>query len=289
MPVVELTTGPIEYEDTGGCGPVLVLLHGLVMDGRVWRGVVDELGEQFRCILPTLPFGAHRHAMRPDADLSLRGQGRIIAEFLDRLDLRDVTLVFNDWGGAQVMIAEGLMDRVGRLVLTPCEAFENYPPGIAGRLAWLTAKLPGGFLVMRRLMLIERFRRLPIAFGQMSKQGVPDELMRGWLAPLRRREIRRDLARYAGAARAGRRDMLAATPALGSFERPVLVAWAPECRMMPPEHGRRLADSFPDARLVEIDGAYTLLPLDQPVALAAALSEFVAGRSPATVGRGATE
>jgi pimeloyl-ACP methyl ester carboxylesterase len=74
-----------------------VLGHGLVMDGRLWRDVVTELGESYRCVLPTLPLGAHRHRMHADADLSLRGLGRLVAEFLDRLDLRDVTLCFNDW------------------------------------------------------------------------------------------------------------------------------------------------------------------------------------------------
>ena len=107
MPEVELSMGPIEYEDTGGAGPVIVLVHGLLMDGAQWRLVVADLRGDFRCVLPTLPLGAHRHPMHADADLSLRGQGRIIAEFLERLDLHDVTLCFNDWCGAQVMIADG--------------------------------------------------------------------------------------------------------------------------------------------------------------------------------------
>jgi pimeloyl-ACP methyl ester carboxylesterase len=274
MPAVEVSAGSIEYADTGGDGPVIVLLHGLAMDGTVWREVVDELGDGWRCIMPTLPLGAHRVAMRPDADLSLRGMGRIVAELLERLDLRDVTLCFNDWSGAQVMIADGLVDRVGRLALISCEAFENYPPGIPGRLAALSAKVPGGIAMMRRALLVRRLRELPIAFGAMTKRGVPEGVMREWLRPLGRREIRRDVVKYAGDARRGRRDMLAATPSLSSFERPVLVVWAPEDRIMPPAHGRRLAGAFPDARLVEIPDSYTLVPIDQPKALATALSEF---------------
>ena len=213
--------------------------------------------------------------MRPDADLSLRGLGRRVADFLERLALRDVTLCFNDWGGAQLMVADGLLDRVGRLVLVSCEAFENYPPGIPGRLAWLSAKVPGGLAMMRRTLMIRAARRLPMTFGRMSRRGVPDELMDDWLRPLARRDIRRDLAKYAGDARRGRRDMLAATPALASFERPVLVAWAAEDRIMPPAHGRRLAEAFPDAKLVEIPDSYTLVPIDQPQRLAAELRRFV--------------
>jgi pimeloyl-ACP methyl ester carboxylesterase len=53
------------------------------------------------------------------------------------------------------------------------------------------------------------------------------------------------------------------------------VVWAAEDRVMPPEHGRRLADLLPDSRLVEIADSYTLVPLDQPASLAAAIRDFV--------------
>jgi pimeloyl-ACP methyl ester carboxylesterase len=276
MPVVETTAGPIEYDDTGGTGAPLVLLHGLLMDGVLWREVVAELADDgLRCVTPVLPLGAHRTPMRPDADLSLRGLGRIVAEVLERLDVRDVTLCFNDWGGAQVMIADGLTDRVGRLVLISCEAFENYPPGLPGRLAWLSVKLPGGLAMMRHALAVRPVRRLPVTFGSMSKRGISDDVMDRWLAPLARREIRRDLIKYAGDARRGRRAMLAATPALSTFERPVLVAWASEDRLMPREHGLRLAEAFPDGRFVEVPDSYTLVPIDQPTLLAAHLRAFV--------------
>jgi len=276
---VQLTAGPIDYDDTGGTGPVIVMVHGLLMDGQQWRHVVSALGGDFRCIRPTLPMGAHRRPMQPDADLSLRGLGRIIAEFLDELDLRDVTLCFNDWCGAQVMIADGLADRVGRLMLAPCEAFDNYPPGVPGRLAALAAKLPGGVTMMRRTLLFRPLRELPIVFGAMSKRKVPDEVVRSWMEPLARREIQRDYRKYAGDTRRGRQDLLAATDALETFDRPVLVVWAREDRVMPPEHGRRLAETFPNARLVEVADSYTLIPEDQPSVLATHLREFAAPSS----------
>jgi pimeloyl-ACP methyl ester carboxylesterase len=273
---VELAAGVVEYGDTGGDGPVLVLLHGLAMDGRVWGPVIDELGSGYRCLTATLPFGAHRVALNADADLSLRGVGRIVADLLGRLDLRDVTLVFNDWGGAQTMIADGLMERVGRLVLTPCEAFENYPPGIEGRMAALSGRLPGGLSIMRRVLATPALRRLPFIYGRMSRRGVPEDLIQSWLEPLRIAAIRRDLRKYVSGARGGRRDMLAATPALATFEQPVLVVWSPDDRMMRPRNGRRLADAFPNARLVEVRDSYVLMPIDQPVALSQALQEFIA-------------
>lgn len=275
MPEVELSAGTVEYEDTGGDGPTLVLIHGLAMDGRQWRHVVEQLRGEYRCVLPVLPLGAHRRPMRPDAELSLRDLGRLVAEFLEKVDLRDVTLCFNDWCGAQVMIADEQMERVGKLVLVSCEAFENYPPGLAGHAAWLSAKLPGGLSIMRRVLLNRALRRLPFVFGQMSKHGVPDELMHEWLQPLTDPAIRRDVRKYAGDAMNGKHDLRAATPKLSSFDRPVLVVWDVEGKMMPNDHGRRLAEAFPDSRLVELSDCYTLIPEDQPVELAAAIKSFV--------------
>ena len=126
MPEVELSAGTIEYQDTGGSGPVVVLLHGVVMDGSVWRHVVNDLRSDHRCIVPTLPLGAHRQPMRQDADLSLRGHGRIVAELLERLDLRDVTLVQNDHAAALAMVVER-PERVARLVISSVRGVRQLP------------------------------------------------------------------------------------------------------------------------------------------------------------------
>jgi pimeloyl-ACP methyl ester carboxylesterase len=273
---VEVSAGSIEYGDSGGEGRPIVFIGGLPHDERLWDEVVAELSPRFRCLTPVLPLGAHRKPMRADADLSLAGMSRIVAEFLEWLDLRDAIVCFNDWGGAQTLIASGETDRVGGLVLVSCETEGNYPPGFAGKAAALSGWMPGGFAVMRRLLLSPRLRRLPLTYGQMSKRGVPDELMRGWLEPLQRPEIRRDLRRYVTDVRHGKRLIRAATPALRSFEKPVLVVWDAEGKMMPNAEGRRLARSFPNSKYVELPDCYTLIPLDQPVALAREIRQFAA-------------
>jgi pimeloyl-ACP methyl ester carboxylesterase len=275
MPQIEVEAGPIEYEDTGGDGPVLVLVPGLVMDYRQWERVVPELRDEFRCISVTLPMGAHRRPMKPDADLSMVGMGRILAELLERLDLRDVVLCFNDWSGAQAMIADDRIDRVAKLVLASCETVGNYPPGLGGMAAWLSAKLPGGIAITRQVLLRPWLARLPFLFGQMSKEGIPDEMMRHWLEPLARPEIRRDLRKYAGdAIPNGRRTLRTAQERLGTFERPVLVVWDAEGKMMPNNEGRRLAESFPNSRFVELTDCYTLIALDQPAQLSQLIRDF---------------
>lgn len=274
MPDVELSAGTIAYEDTGGSSPVLVLLHGLVMDGSLWRTVVTALRGEFRCVTPTMPLGGHRRPMLPQADLSGRGQARLLGELLARLDLRDVTLVGNDWGGAQLLIAEGCDERVGRLVLTSQEAFDNYPPGLPGRMIALAAKLPGGINAALQPLRLRPLRRLPIAFGWMSRRPIPSEIADTWLQPaLTQRLIRRDLAKYIRTSKPD--DYIRAAKQLRSFDRPALVAWAAEDRVMPLQHGRRLAELLPRGRLVEIADSYTLIPEDQPAVLAEAIRRFV--------------
>lgn len=276
MPEVEVSAGPIDYGDSGGDGRPVVLIGGLPHDEALWDGVVAELAPRFRCLTPVLPLGAQRKPLRPDADLSLVGLGRIVSEFLERLDLRDAVVCFNDWGGAQTMVSHDGTDRVGAFVLVSCETADNYPPGLAGRIAALSGFMPGGFGLMRFALSNPVLRRLPLTYGRMSKRGVPDELMHRWLAPLKRPEIRRDTRRYVRDVRRGRREIQAATPKLRSFERPVLVVWDEEGTMMPNREGRRLAESFPDSTYVELPDCYTLIPIDQPVALADEIARFAA-------------
>jgi pimeloyl-ACP methyl ester carboxylesterase len=274
MPEVDVKAGPIEYGDSGGEGRPIVFIGGLPHDERLWDGVVAELAPQFRCLTPVLPLGAHRKPMRRDADLSLAGLSRIVTDFLERLDLDDAVVCFNDWGGAQTMVANGETQRVGGLVLVSCETEGNYPPGLAGQVAALSGWLPGGFTVMRWGLRSPTLRRLSLTYGQMSKKGVPDELIRAWTEPLKRPEIRRDLRRYVRDVRHGKRQMRAATRSLGSFERPVLVVWDAEGPMMPNAAGRKLADDFPDSRYVELPDCYTLIPIDEPQALVREIRQF---------------
>jgi pimeloyl-ACP methyl ester carboxylesterase len=273
---IDLSAGPIDYVDTGGDGPVIVLLHGLLMDASLWEEVIADLSRDHRCIAPTLPLGAHRHAMHDDADWSLRAIARLAGELLERLDLHDVTLVGNDTGGALVQHLVGEDDalRVGRIVLVSCDAFDNFPPGLTGKTLVLTGKLsPTMFGLFMQQMRLRPLRRLPLAFGWLTMRG--DAATARWIKPvLKQREIRRDTVRVLRGIAAQRKLMLDAAECLPSFERPALVVWASEDRVMPPEHGRRLAELLPQGRLVEIADSYTLIPLDQPARLVEAIRQF---------------
>lgn len=280
MAQVDTSVGTIEYEDTGGDGPVLVFLHGLLMDGSVWRKVIPALSSHYRCVLPVLPLGAHRIPLRADADLSLAALGRLIGELLERLDLDDVTIVQNDWGGAQVLLALGDSRRVARLIVTSSEAYDNYPPAPVRPLV-LTAKTPGGLALLMQALRTRPVRRAPAGWGWMSKRPVPKAVMDNWFRPARvDRAIRRDLAKYMVSV-PPRDVLLGWADRAAAFKRPVLVAWATEDRMMPIKYGRRLAAQLPDARLVEIEDSYTLIPEDQPERLTAEILTFLRETDPA--------
>lgn len=282
MPHVELAAGRIDYQDTGGDGPVLVFTHGFPMNGSQWRKVVPLL-PGYRSVLPTLPLGAHRTPMNPDADLSQRGVALLLGEFLERLGLDDVTLILNDWGGAQFLITEGRGQRVGRLVMVACEAFDNFPPKPARPLVTLV-KAPGGVWLLMRLLRTGFFRHNRKTYGGLSLRGVPDDVLDDWFAPATADPaIRRDLAKFAVSA-PGREVLLEWNGRLREFDRPALVVWAENDTMMPREHGPRLAEILPRGRLVEIADSATLIPEDQPERLAEVLRAFLAenGAHPAS-------
>jgi pimeloyl-ACP methyl ester carboxylesterase len=274
VPRIELSSGPIDYQDTGGDGPVLVFAHGMPMNETQWRKVVPLL-DGYRCVLPTLPLGGHRRPMNPDADLSQRGVARLLGEFIEQLGLDEVTLVLNDWGGGQFLVSEGRAQRLARLVLVACEAFDNFPPGPAAKAMAQACRVPGGVWLLTRLMRVPAFRRNRGGYGGMSLRGIPDEILADWFAPATRsKAIRKDLAKFATGA-PDRRTLLDWSERLREFDGPVLVVWATEDRLMPRQHGPRLAELYPQGRLVEIADSSTLVPEDQPERLAEVLTEFL--------------
>jgi pimeloyl-ACP methyl ester carboxylesterase len=201
---------------------------------------------------------------------------RLVAELVERLDLHDATVVGSDTGGALVQLLAGDgCARIGRAVLVSCDAFDNFPPGLTGRTLVRSGRLsPAMFGLFMQQMRLRMVRRLPLAFGWLTKRG--DAATRRWVTPvLTQPEIRRDAVRMLRAAGADPDVLLGAAERLPGFTRPALVVWARDDRVMPPEHGRRLAELLPQGRLVEVEDSYTLIPLDQPAALARLIREFV--------------
>ncbi len=276
---VEIPAGTIEYRERGS-GPPVVFVHGVGVNGDLWRHVVPELATERRCITPDLPFGAHSRPLREDADLSLPGMAAIVADLIEALALDDVAIVANDTGGA---VAQWLVghrpERISRLVLTSCDAFEKFPPApqryleVAGRsaaLMWLVA-----WTVQFKLV-----QRLPTAYGWTTSAPIDEAIMRSYTTPVRTNAgVRRDLARLLRAV--DTRYTYEAAESLRGFDKPALVLWAEDDKLFPREHGRRLAELLPQGRFDTIAGSRTFIPEEQPERLASIVRDFLADRRPA--------
>lgn len=270
---IELPAGTVRYREAGEGRPV-VFVHGYLVDGRLWDGVVDHLSDRFRCIAPDWPIGAQQVAMKPDADLSPYGVAATIAAFLEALDLEDVTIVGNDSGGAmsQVTVTRH-PERIGRLVLTNCDTHENFPPGIFKAMPPIAA-LPGGMAVLAAPFRVGALARA--AFKPFARTAIPPDLIASWMQPgLHDPGVKRDAKKVT--AGMNKRYTLEAAAKLRGSELPILLAWAPGDRFFPIEYAERLAGEAGNARIVEIPDAKTFVPLDQPQLLAEEIAKFVSG------------
>jgi pimeloyl-ACP methyl ester carboxylesterase len=275
---VRLPAGPIRYRDTGSGTPI-VFAHGLLVDGTLWRKVTPLLDDRFRCIVPDLPLGSHREPMSPDADLSPPGVAKILADFMAELELEDVTLVGNDTGGAICqLVATRHPERLGRLVLTPCDAYENFLPPMFRPLQY-AAKVPGVLTAVMQGTRIGAVRRSPLGFGLLiSPEAMDREVVHSWVRPyLSNPGVRRDVIRFLKSI--SNRYTLEAAERLRDFDRPVLIAWAPEDRFFKFSYAEKLASAIPDARLVRIENSRTFVSEDQPERLAEEIASFVAETS----------
>jgi len=212
--------------------------------------------------------------MPPNADLSPPGLARLIAELLVALDIERATLVGNDTGGAICqLVATRHPERLARLVLTPCDAYENFLPP-AFRYLQLAARIPGATTVLARTMRLDFVRRAPLAYGWLTKRPIPDQVLDGWTEPIRLdRAVRRDTRKLLRGI--SKRYTLEAAEKLRDFDRPTLIAWAPEDRFFKLTYGERLAEAIPDARLVRIDDSRTFVSEDQPERLGELIGGFV--------------
>jgi pimeloyl-ACP methyl ester carboxylesterase len=273
MPTIDLPQGTLRYEDVGS-GPAVVFIHGLLVNGKLWRKVTPELSGSSRCIVPDLPLGSHEIPMKPDADLSVDGVAKLVADLLEALDLRDVTIVGNDSGGAIAqVVAARYSERVGRLVLTTCDAYDVFPPALFSYLRVLPW-VPGLIALLAKSMLrMKALRNLPLAYGLLAKSGIPDEIAKSYVEPCATNPaIRRDLAKFARTISPSL--TLQVAKELRSFDRPVLLLWTPEDRFFPLSLAQRFLEDLPNARLVTIDDAYVFVAEDQPERVAREIAGF---------------
>ena len=271
--LVPLPCGPVGIREHGTGRPV-VLLHGLVANGLVWRHVAAGLPDGIHCIVPDLAMGSHSPAL-PDADLGLPGLADTVVDLLDALGIEQAVLVGNGYGGDVAQVAAARHpQRVQALVLIATNAFDS-DPWTVKVLARLTS-LPGAGFLGSVAIGAKPIQRLSLTYGGATKRPIPPHIMAEYLRPLRSDPlVRNDLRRFLGALSP---DILATySPRLADYHRPALLVWPREEKYFPADGVRRLAHTLPQATCAFIDDSYAWVPEDNPVPLVRLLGEFLAG------------
>lgn len=272
---VRLSQGTVRYVDAGE-GPVLLFIHGVFVNGQLWRDVIPRLSDRFRCIAPDLPLGAHSPAMEADADLSPPGIVRLVSDLVEALDLRDVTLIGNDTGGALCQIAISRHpDWVRRLVLTTCDAYDAFFPAVLRPLT-LAPRVPG---LLGGLAALLRMRPAQHAFvATVARRRPEDEVLDSVFRPFTSDPaVRRDVGKFLVGVSNGL--TLNASAEFPRFEKPVLILWGERDLFFPLRYGERLARDFPQARLERVAHTRTFIPLDRPDLLSSRVSGFASEQS----------
>jgi pimeloyl-ACP methyl ester carboxylesterase len=273
---LETRLGPLACRSSGR-GPALVFFAGALANHDLWRDVVAALQDRYRCITIDLPLGAHPWPLSAGADRSAASLARLLPDCLELLEVADATVVVNDTAGGLLLLSLATghpgLRRVGRLVLTNCESYDQFPPDALKKAATLSRALPRLARALVRLQARSpAARRRGIA--SVTTRGLDPERTESFFGPVRRdRRVAGDLV----AATAGFRPQLLidAAEAIPRFDRPVLLIWGESCGFFPMAHARRLASDFPRATLVGVPGAKTWVPIDDPVAVSGAIAQFV--------------
>jgi pimeloyl-ACP methyl ester carboxylesterase len=278
MAEIALKHATIEYQEFGprdSVHPPVLFVHGILVDGRLWREVAEGLARRgFRCIVPTWPLGSHTIPVNEPAALSLPGLAEIINDATIALDLSDVTLVGSDTGGGLCqLVVDAYPDRIGRLVLTNCDAFEECPP-YPFNIVFGLLRGPISIKALFGQLRLRPLRHSPLGFGLLINEPDP-HLTSAWLQPcLNDSRICRDLAvllRQVATA-----DLTEVATRLSRFTEPVVLVWGQRDRCFTPSLGRRLAGVFGNGKLIEVSDAKTFVSLDSPGAVIDAIAAITA-------------
>jgi len=279
MPTIDLPIGPVDYRTAGpgdAGAPVAVFVHGFLVNATLWDPVAEKLAaDGIRCILPDWPLGAHRRPANPDAVLSPLTVAGAVMDLLGALDLHDVVLVGSDTGGGLCQLAlRGDTSRVSGLVLTNCDAFEQFPPRFFAPLFTLARSRAAVWTIAQQTRL-RAVRHSPLGFGPLLNRPRPASLTRDWIQPLLdSAAIRHDVTRFARSMQ--HTELINAATWLSHFDRPVRLVWGTRDKHFTIELGRRLAAAFPLAQLHEVADATTFVSIDRPGAVASAVQDVLA-------------
>jgi pimeloyl-ACP methyl ester carboxylesterase len=281
---IETPYGTIAYAEIGA-GPPALFVHGVLLNGALWRNVMAPLAEERRCIaLDLMGHGATRVAH--GQDLSFAAQAKMLAAFCDALGLGDVDLVGNDSGGGIATIfAADNPQRVRSLTLTNCDTHDNvFPEAVVPLVNLMRA---GGLAPAFRPLLdnVDAARKsFSTAFE--DSDAISAETFDAYLRPtIELEESSKTMQRWGTALRA--EDLSRVTPKLKDLRTPALVVWGTSDVFFDVQWAYWLKDNLGGpTEVIEVPGAKLFFPEERPQMLADALSEFWAAHAPATAARG---
>jgi len=257
---VETSSGRISYLEQG-TGPVALFVHGVLLNGHLWRHQLAHLSDIRRCIAVDLL--AHGDTeIAPNQDVSVTANAKMLMEFIDALRIDQVDLVGNDSGGGIAQIFAALYPaRVRSLTLTDCDTHDNWPP--EAFKPFLAMAAGGGLRKTLDAMLSDKeIYRSPQALGPAYEhpQRVADSSIETYLRPLVRTGQRtRDLERFLAAF--DNKHTLAIEAQLKDLKAPTLIVWGTDDVYFDVKWSRWLADNIPGTRRrVEFNGARIFFP-----------------------------
>lgn len=261
---VQTTSGRISYTEQG-TGPVALFVHGVLLNGHLWRHQLEDLCDIRRCIAVDLL--AHGDTeITPDQDVSVTANARMLKEFLDALNIDQVDLVGNDSGGGIVQIFAALNpERVRSLTLTDCDAHDNWPPeafkpflemAAAGDLRGTINALLSDKNVYRSAQVLGPAYEHP--------ERLSDDSIETYLRPLVKTEQRTsDLRRFLAAF--DNRHTLAVEARLKTLQAPTLIVWGTDDVYFDVKWSHWLADNIPGTRRrIELKDARIFFPEERP-------------------------
>ncbi|MGA7916797.1 MAG: alpha/beta hydrolase [Candidatus Acidiferrales bacterium] len=236
-------------------------MHGVLLNGYLWRHQMAGLSDIRRCIAVDLL--AHGETeIAPGQDVSVTANAKMLAEFLDALKIEQADLIGNDSGGGIAQIFAALYpERVRSLTLTDCDAHDNWPP--EAFKPFLAMAAAGGLTGTLKAILADKsIYRSPQALGPAYEhpESVSDETIEKYLGPLARSEQRtRDLQRFLAAF--DNKHTLTIEARLKTLNAPTLIVWGTDDVYFDVKWSRWLADNIPGTRRrIELEGARIFFP-----------------------------
>ena len=257
---VQTPSGRISYVEQGS-GPVALFVHGVLLNGYLWRHQIAELSDIRRCIAVDLL--AHGETeIASDQDVSATANAKMLNEFLEALGIDQADVVGNDSGGGISQIFAALFPgRVRTLTLTDCDTHDNWPPEAFKPFLAMAAK--GGLAAKLKAMLADKsIYRLPEELGPAYEhpERLGDEDIEVYLRPFVKTEQRtRDLDRFLAAF--DNRHTVAIEDRLKTLKAPTLIVWGTDDVYFDVKWSHWLAATIPGTRRrVEFQGARLFFP-----------------------------